>query len=154
MISYFSGGRTVMVPCGHRASEASQRLGAVPGVGVITATALVATVGDASQVRSGRQFAAFLGLVPKQTSSGGRDRLGHISKRGDGYLRRLLVHGSRAVLRWMRLRPERCSPWPEGLLARRPTNVLLVAMANKTAGVVWALLNRSDTYQPIRPATA
>ena len=79
----------------HRSSEASQRLGVIPGVGVITATALVATVGDASQFRSGRQFAAFPGLVPRQSSSGGRDRLGRISKRGDGYLRRLLVHGSR-----------------------------------------------------------
>lgn len=121
---------------------------------MITATALAATVGDAAQFRSGRQFAAFLGLVPKQRSSGGRDRLGRISKRGDGYLQRLMVHGSRAVLRWMRLRPEGCSPRLEGLLARRPTNVVLVAMANKTARVVWALLNRSDPYQPIRPAAA
>jgi transposase len=138
----------------HRTNEASQRLGAIPGVGVITATALVATVGDASQFRSARQFAAFLGLAPKQNSSGGRDRLGRISKRGDGYLRRLLVHGSRAVLRWTRLRPERRSPWLEGLLARRPTNVVLVAMANKMARIVWAMLSRSDTYQPTRPAAA
>jgi transposase len=138
----------------HRSSEASQRLGVIPGVGVITATALVATVGDASQFRSGRQFAAFLGLVPRQSSSGGRDRLGRISKRGDGYLRRLLVHGSRAVLRWTRSRPQRRSPWLEGLLDRRPTNVVLVAMANKMARIVWAMLSRSEAYEPNRLATA
>jgi transposase len=138
----------------HRASEKSLRLAAIPGVGIITATALVATVGDASQFRSSRQFAAFLGLVPKQNSSGGRDRLSRISKRGDGYLRRLLVHGSRAVLRWTRFRPERRSPWLEGMLARRPTNVVLVAMANKTARVVWAMLSRSETYRPDRLVAA
>ena len=132
----------------HRQHEESRRLAAIPGVGVITATALTATVGDASQFRSGRQFAAWLGLVPTQRSSGGKDRLGRISKRGDGYLRRLLVHGARAVLRWTRQRPERRSPWIEGLLARRPTNVVLVAMANKTARVVWAMLSRAQTYQP------
>jgi hypothetical protein len=88
----------------HRSNEASRRLAAIPGVGVITATALVATVGDASQYRSGRQLAAWLGLVPKQSSSGGKERLGRISKRGDGYLRRLLVHGARAALRWSKHR--------------------------------------------------
>jgi transposase len=136
----------------HRTNEESRRLEAIPGVGVITATALAATVGDASQFRSARQFAAWLGLVPKQRSSGGKDRLGRISKRGDGYLRRLLVHGARAVLRWTRQRPERRSPWIEGLLARRPTNVVPVAMANKMARIVWAMLSRSQTYQPGRIA--
>jgi transposase len=132
----------------HRSHEESRRLAAIPGVGVITATALAGTVGDASQFRSARQFAAWLGLVPTQRSSGGKDRLGRISKRGDGYLRRLLVHGARAVLRWTRQRPERRSPWIEGLLTRRPTNVVLVAMANKMARVVWAMLTRAQTYQP------
>lgn len=131
----------------HRASEASLRLEAIPGVGVITATALVATVGDASQFHSGRQLAAWLGLVPRQYSSGGKERLGRISKRGDGYIRRLLVHGARADLRWSKHRKERRSQWQESLLARRPTNVVLVAMANKTARVVWALLNRGETYR-------
>lgn len=142
----------------HLSNEASRRLEAIPGVGVITATALVATVGDASQFKSGRQLAAWLGLVPKQNSSGGKDRLGRISKRGDRYLRRLLVHGARAVLRWSRGEKKPCekksgakqgrTAWQQALLARRPTNVVLVAMANKTARVVWVLLNRSEDYKP------
>ncbi len=138
----------------HRANEASRRLEAIPGVGVITATALVATIGDASQFNSGRQLAAWLGLVPRQHSSGGKERLGRISKRGDGYIRRLLVHGARADLRWSRHRKERRSLWQEGLLARRPTNVVLVAMANKTARVVWAMLSRGETFRTETPATA
>ena len=131
----------------HRTTEASRRLEAIPGVGVITATALVATIGDASQFHSGRQLAAWLGLVPRQYSSGGKARLGRISKRGDGYLRRLLVHGARADLRWSRHRKERRSVWQESLLARRPTNVVLVAMANKTARVVWAMLSRGEAFR-------
>jgi transposase len=130
----------------HRSNEASRRLEAIPGVGVITATALVATVGDASQFRSGRQLAAWLGLVPRQYSSGGKERLGRISKRGDGYIRRLLVHGARADLRWSRRRKQERFEWQEKLLARRPTNVVLVAMANKTARVAWALLSRGETF--------
>jgi transposase len=130
----------------HRATEASRRLATIPGVGVITATALVATIGDASQFRSGRQLAAWLGLVPKQHSSAGKDRLGRISKRGDGYLRKLLVHGARTVLLWSRRKKEERSRWQEALLARRPTNVVLVAMANKTARIVWALLSRREVF--------
>ena len=131
----------------HRTNEASRRLEAIPGVGVITATALVATIGDASQFHSGRQLAAWLGLVPRQYSSGGKARLGRISKRGDGYLCRLLVHGARADLRWSRHRKERRSVWQESLLARRPTNVVLVAMANKTVRVVWAMLSRGEAFR-------
>ena len=131
----------------HRANEASRRLETIPGVGVITATALVATIGDASQFRSGRQLAAWLGLVPRQHSSGGKERLGRISKRGDGYLRKLLVHGARTVLLWSRRKKETRSLWLEALLARRPTNVVLVAMANKTARVVWALLSRGEAFR-------
>jgi len=131
----------------HRSNEASRRLEAIPGVGVITATALVATIGDASQFHSGRQLAAWLGLVPRQYSSGGKERLGRISKRGDGYLRRLLVHGARADLRWSRRKKEERSTWQEALLSRRPTNVVLVAMANKTARVVWAMLSRSEEFR-------
>jgi transposase len=131
----------------HRSNEASRRLEAIPGVGVITATALVATIGDASQFHSGRQLAAWLGLVPRQYSSGGKERLGRISKRGDGYIRRLLVHGARADLRWSRRRKHERSAWQESLLARRPTNVVLVAMANKTARVAWALLSRGETFR-------
>ncbi len=131
----------------HRTNEASRRLETIPGVGVITATALVATIGDASQFHSGRQLAAWLGLVPRQRSSGGKERLGRISKRGDGYIRRLLVHGARADLRWSKHRKERRSIWQESLLARRPTNVVLVAMAKKTARVVWAMLSRGETFR-------
>jgi len=138
----------------HRSNDASLRLAAIPGVGLLTATALVATVGDATQFRSARQFAAWLGLVPRQQSSGGKDRLGRISKRGDGYLRRLLVHGARIVLFWSRRRKETRSGWLEALLARRPTNVVLVAMANKTARIVWAMLSRDEAFQPDRRAAA
>ena len=120
----------------HRSQQASQRLTTMPGVGVITATALVATIGDGSPFKSGRHLSAWLGLVPRQHSSGGKSRLGRISKRGDGFLRRLLVHGSRAVLRWRRGAPKQPSLWIRKLLTRRPTNVLLVVMANKTARTV------------------
>ncbi len=133
----------------HLSTEASQHLTTIPGVGIITATALVATIGDGSQFKSGRQMSAWLGLVPRQNSSGGKDRLGRISKRGDGYLRRLLVHGSRAVLRWHRAVPERQSPWVGELLVRRPTNVVLVAMANKTARVVWAMMRDQQDFKPM-----
>ena len=132
----------------HRSNQASRRLATIPGVGVITATALVATIGDGSQFRSGRQLSAWLGLVPRQHSSGGRDRLGRISKRGDGYIRRLLVHGARTVLRWRRAKPGIGPGWTDRLLARRPTNVVLVAMANKTARVAWALLRYERIYEP------
>ena len=91
---------------------------------------------------------AWLGLVPRQHSSGGKDRLGRISKRGDGYIRRLLVHGARSVLRWRRAKPGTGPGWTDRLLARRPTNVVLVAMANKTARVAWALLRYERIYRP------
>lgn len=132
----------------HRSNEASRRLEAIPGVGVITATALVATIGDAGQFRSGRQLSAWLGLVPRQHSSGGKDRLGRISKRGDGYIRRLLVHGARTVLRWRRAKPGAEADWAGRLMTRRPTNVVLVAMANKTARIAWALLRHQRDYRP------
>ncbi len=140
----------------HRANEASRRLATIPGVGpgcrhyhspLLRPWALVATIGDASQFHSGRQLAAWLGLVPRQYSSGGKDRLGRISKRGDGYLRKLLVHGARTVLLWSRRKKETRTAWLEALLARRPTNVVVVAMANKTARVVWALLSRGETFR-------
>ena len=133
----------------HRSNAASRRLEEIPGVGIITATALVATIGDGSQFNSGRQLSAWLGLVLRQHSSGGKDRLGRISKQGDGYIRRLLVHGARTVLRWRRAKPDTEAGWAEQLLARRPTNVVLVAMANKTARVAWALLRHQRDYQPM-----
>lgn len=131
----------------HRTNDASRRLTAIPGVGILTATALVATVGDASHFTSGRQMAAWLGIVPKQNSSGGKERMGRISKHGDGYLRRLLVHGARAALRWSRRDKAKRSAWLDSMLQRRPTNVVLVAMANKTARIVWAMLAHKRTYR-------
>ena len=133
----------------HRSQQASQRLTTIPGVGVITATALVATIGDGTQFKSGRHLSAWLGLVPRQHSSGGKSRLGRISKRGDGYLRRLLVHGARAVLRWQKGAPKQPSPWIGELLTRRPTNVVLVAMANKTARTVWAMMRDQQVFAAV-----
>jgi transposase len=125
-----------------------RRLLTIPGIGPIIATALLATLGDPRLFRSGRHLAAWLGLVPRQSSSGGKERLGGISKAGDGYLRQLLVHGARAVLRWWRT----SSPWLAGLLARRPVNVAVVALANKTVRIAWAVMVHGDTYR--RPAAA
>ncbi|WP_183417852.1 IS110 family transposase, partial [Limibacillus halophilus] len=117
----------------HRQSQASQRLETIPGVGVITATALAANVPDPTVFKSGRQFAAYLGLVPRQNSSGGKDRLGHISKMGNGYLRRLLVVGATSVTRRAPTIDSRTGAWVRSLLERKPTRVVTVAIANKTA---------------------
>lgn len=131
----------------HRASEVSRRLATIPGVGPITASAIAATAPDAAQFASGRHFAAWIGLVPRQHSTGGKERLGPISKRGDGYLRRLLVTGAQAVLRWMRARPANRTPWLAGMLGRRPWNVVATALANKTARIAWAVMARGETYR-------
>ena len=132
----------------HRSNEVSRRLASIPGIGPITASAIVATVGDASQFKSARQFSAWLGLVPQQRSSGGKERLGRISKRGDGYLRRLLVHGARAVVGWRKRSTMPTDQWIGGLLQRRPVNVATVALANKSARIAWALMSRGTTYNP------
>ena len=131
----------------HRQSAASQRLETIPGVGIITATALAASVPDPSVFKSGRQFAAFLGLVPRQNSSGGKDRLGHISKMGNGYLRRLLVVGATAVTRRAETTDTRTGAWVRSLLGRKPTRLVTVAIANKTARTAWAMLVRQENYQ-------
>ena len=126
-----------------REDEICQRLTTIPGIGPITATALVATIGDATVFESGRHLAAWLGLVPRQNSSGGKERLGGISKAGDGYRRRLLVHGARAVMRWQ----GKTSPWLADLLKRRPVNVAVVALANKLARIAWAVMARGEDYR-------
>lgn len=136
----------------HRQDQASQRLATIPGVGIITATALAAAVTDPGLFRSGREFAAFLGLVPRQNSSGGKDRLGRISKMGDGYLRKLLVVGATSVIRRARTGTSASASWINSLLERRPARVVTVAMANKTARIAWAVLKRGEVYRP--PAMA
>src|SRR5689334_19956414 len=123
-----------------------QRLMTIPGIGPITATALVAAVGNVGVFKNGRQFAAWLGLVPKQHSTGGQTRLLGISKRGDSYVRKLLIHGARATLRWVKLQTDKRSQWIRGLLARRGWNRTAVAVANKNARIVWALLSRGGVY--------
>ena len=137
----------------HRNNEASQRLAKVPGIGMMTATALVAAAGNGRAFRTGREFAAWLGLVPRQDSSGGRQRLLGISKRGDRYLRALLIHGARAVIRHLRARlaagRPAGNPWLAKLIERRHPNVAAVALANRNARVVWALMARQESYRPM-----
>jgi transposase len=130
----------------HRANAASKRLQSIPGIGIIGASAIAATVTDPKAFRTGRDFAAWIGLVPRQGSTGGKQRLGPISKQGDRYLRRILVVGAHSVLRRAKLNPEKY-PWLTQLLARRPFKVVAVALANKMARVAWALLARGGTYR-------
>jgi transposase len=124
-----------------------QRLLTIPGLGELTATALVAAVSDAAQFKNGRQFAAWLGLVPRQHSTGGKPRLLGISKHGDSYLRKLLVHGARSCLRWVGRKRDRRSQWIRALLERRGWNRAAVALANKNARVAWVLLCTEQVYQ-------
>jgi transposase len=131
----------------HRQNQASQRLETIPGVGIITATALAASVPDPTVFRSGRQFAAWLGLVPRQNSSGGKERLGRVSKMGNGYLRRLLVVGATSVTRRAETTDTRTGSWVRSLLERKPTRLVTVAIANKTARTAWALLVRGENYR-------
>src|ERR1700676_3772073 len=129
----------------HKSNPVSQRLATIPGIGPIIATAIAATVADPNIFRSGREFAAWLGLVPRQTSTGGKARLGGISKRGDSYLRRPLVNGAHAVM--LRSKAGKVDPWLIALRARRPRLVVAVALANKTARIAWAIMHRLDTYR-------
>ncbi|MGA8147855.1 MAG: IS110 family transposase, partial [Gallionellaceae bacterium] len=130
----------------HKESEASRKLEAIPGIGPITASAIVATVGNATEFKNSRQLAAWFGLVPKQHSSGGKQTLLGISKRGDTYLRTLLIHGARAVIRFAENKAEPES-WLRKLMARRNKNVAAVALANKNARIIWALLAKGKTYE-------
>jgi transposase len=138
----------------HRQSDPSQRLAAIPGIGPITATALVASIGDARAFSNGRQLAAWLGLVPRQHSSGGKPVLLGISKRGDVYLRTLLIHGARAVISHIEHRCDQAESWLKRLLGRRNRNVSAVALANKNARVVWALLAHDRQYRVPTPLAA
>ena len=131
----------------HRGNELSRRLATIPGIGPIGASALAASVTDPQQFRSGRQFAAWLGLTPLQKSSGGKERLGRITKMGDKYLRRLLIVGMTSLVRGAKYKPEMVDPRLANWLARKPVRVATVAMANKAARVVWAIMTRGDTYR-------
>ncbi len=139
----------------HRSSKVSQRLEGIPGIGPITATTLVASVGNPEAFASGRDLAAWIGLVPKENSTGGKTRLGRISKRGDRTLRRLMVSGAMAVIRQGRKTGFADKPWVAGLLAdlvaRKPAKLAAVALANKNARMAWALLTRGESYR--RPET-
>jgi transposase len=131
----------------HRSDETSRRLRYIPGVGPMLATALVASVADPKAFRSGRNFSAWIGLVPKQHSSGGKDRLGNISKQGDRYLRGLFVAGALSVIRYAKIRGTKHRPWLTALLARKPTKVAAIALANKLARMAWAMMARGERYR-------
>jgi transposase len=136
-----------MIRAWHRSSEVSRRLDEVPGIGPALATALVASVADPKAFRSGRDFSAWIGLVPKQNSSGGKERLGNISKRGDRYLRSLFTTGALAVIRYAKIHGTRHRPWLTALLARRPTKVAAIALANKLARMAWAMMAKGERYK-------
>lgn len=131
----------------HRSNDVAMRLATIPGVGPIGASALAASVADPHQFKSGREFAAWLGLTPLQQSSGGNERHGRISKMGDKYLRKLLIVGMTSLVRRAKYKPESVDPYAARLLARKPARVATVAMANKTARIAWAIMARGGTYQ-------
>jgi len=131
-----------------RESEPAQRLMAIPGIGPVTATAIVASAGHAVEFKNGRQFAAWLGLVPRQYSTGGKTRLGRITKQGDVYLRTLLIHGTRAVLARVGERTDRASSWVRSLIERRGYKRAAVALAAKNARTIWAMLAKNQAYRP------
>ena len=136
-----------MINAWHRSSEVSKRLDEIPGVGPALATALVASVADPRAFQSGRDFSAWIGLVPKQHSSGGKDKLGGISKQGDRYLRSLFTAGALAVIRYAKIHGAKRRPWLAALLARRPTKVAAIALANKIARMAWAMMAKGECYK-------
>lgn len=138
----------------HKGNEASRNLATIPGIGPITATVLAATVGDPAAFKNGRHLAAWLGLVPRQNSTGGKDRLGGITKAGDRYIRRLLVVGATCVIRYARGKAPGQGEWLKGLLQRKSPRLASVALANKMARIAWAVLSRGEVYREQYPASA
>jgi transposase len=136
-----------LITAWHRSNETSRRLDDIPGVGPVLATALIASVADPKAFKSGRNFSAWIGLVPKQHSSGGKDRLGSISKQGDRYLRGLFVAGALAVIRYAKIHGTKHRPWLTALLARRPTKIAAIALANKIARMAWAMMAKGERYK-------
>jgi transposase len=133
----------------HRASEVSRRLETIPGFGCITSTAIAAAVPNPSIFRSGREFAAWLGLTPRQNSSGGKERLGGITKMGDGYIRSLLVNGAMAVIRFAKEEGSAKTLWIRKMMAKKPSRVVAVALANKMARIAWAVMSKRETYRAL-----
>jgi transposase len=131
----------------HKANPTSQRLATIPGIGPLIASAITATVANPAAFRSGREFAAWLGLTPRQKSTGGKQRLGRITRKGDQYLRRLLIVGAQTVL--LRSKAAKANPWIQGLLARCARLKVAVALANKTARIAWAVMMRGECYRPV-----
>ena len=135
----------------HKTNEASRNLATIPGIGPITASALAASVPDPSAFDSGRKLAAWLGLVPRQNSTGGKNRLGSITKAGDSYLRRLLVIGATSVIRYARGKAPGEAEWMKGLLERKSARLASVALANKMARIAWSVLTRGEVYRKTYP---
>jgi transposase len=138
----------------HKTNADSQRLATIPNIGVVTASAIVAAAGSGKQFKSGREFSACIGILPRQNSSGGKERLGHISKKGNPYLRKLLVLGATAQLRSGRIEKAAGGPWFGQLVRRKPARIAAVALANKTARVAWAVLTKGEVYRAPAPSGA
>ncbi len=143
-----------MIFAASRQDDRIRLLQTIPGVGPITTSGIVATVGEPERFKSGHDFAAWIGLTPLSKSSGGKERLGRISKKGDKYLRRLLVAGMTSRVAMARRRPDRVEPWVIGLLGRKPTRLATVAMANKTVRIKWVVLTRHEPYKAAQTAAA
>ncbi|ECZ0012483.1 IS110 family transposase [Salmonella enterica] len=135
-----------MIDENFRNNETCQRLATIPGIGPVIATAMVGLVGDPAQFKNGRRFAAWLGLTPRQHSSGGKTRLSRITKRGDSYMRKLLVQGARAVIYNVHRKTDARAEWIKALLARRPANIVAIALANKIARISWAVFMRGEKF--------
>jgi transposase len=137
----------------NKRNDLISKLLSIPGIGPLTASAMIATIGDFKEFKNGRELAAFLGMVPKQHSSGGKQNLLGISKRGDGYLRTLLIHGARSVIRYAESKQDK-NPWLVNLIGRRNKNIAAVALANKNIRIIWAMMTKGTDFNPVHISTA